>query len=140
MLLRYRRQRGEEQESFSPGFGLNVTGSGSAFLIQSTNPAPAYGVTPKGGTESINQPDVVTNLKFNGFTRTFASNALTLTPEPADPSVAGNGIQVSGLSISNTLPMCDVAYSIGSTETVIPGNQITAIGLTGADDVQLATK
>ena len=113
--------------TLSPGFGINVTGSNNTFAIQNTKPAPSYQCIGSDGTQSTYGPDTVTNLIFQNFTNTFASNTLTLTPEAAEPYVAGDGIQVSGLSISNTKPMCDVAYFDGATETVIPGEQITAL-------------
>ena len=62
-----------------------------------------------------------TNISIDG------SNTISCDLSPPDPYVAGDGIQVSGQTISNTKPMCDVAFFTGSTETVIPGDQITAL-------------
>ncbi|MDA8583350.1 hypothetical protein N9L68_03930 [bacterium] len=117
---------GGEQVSVSPGFGINVTGSGNTFSIQNTKPAPAYIVANTGG-DNTDQQDVVTQLTFNGFNHAFGSNILTISPEPRDPALAGDGTRVSGQTVTTTRPMCDVAYFIGSTETVIPGNQIAAL-------------
>ena len=69
--------------TISPGFGIAVSDSGSSYVIDNSKPAPAYGITPTGGTETIYQPNVVTNLKFNGgFTHELLSNVLSLTPSP----------------------------------------------------------
>ena len=109
---------GGGQVSLSPGYGINVTGSANTFAIQNTKPAPAYIVASTGGGDTIYQPDVVTQLRFNGFNHAFGSNLLTISPEPQEPILAGDGISVSGQIVTNPKPMCDVAVFNGITETV----------------------
>ena len=81
---------------------------------------------------------MVTNLKFNGgFTHEFLFNTLTLTPEPVDPILAGDGITVSGMTVTNAKPMCDVVvfqdWPSNLTEVHIPAEQLTSIAFRGSD-------
>ena len=69
----------------------------------------------------------MTQLRFLGFNYAFGSNLLTISPEPTDPIQAGDGISVSGQTITNTHKMCNVVVYSGITETIIPGDQITAL-------------
>ena len=111
------------------GYGIGVGGTSPGFgTISNTKPAPAYQCIGSDGTTQTYQPDQVTNLVFNNFTKTFTNNTLTLTPEVPASLVAGDGIQISGQTISSTRqPMCNVAVYNGIVETIIPGDQITAI-------------
>ena len=88
----------------TPGSGIDVSGSGSTNAIANTKPAPAYQCIASDATQATYQPDAVSTLVFQNFTKSFLSNTLTLTPEPADPYVGGDGIQVSGQTISNAKP------------------------------------
>lgn len=120
----------EAQESTSPRDTASTSrAQGARSRLQNSKPAPAYQCIGSDGTQATFQPDTVTNLVFQNCTSSFLSNTLTLTQEPQDPYVAGDGISVSGQIVTNTKPMCDVAYFDGSTEYVISGDQITALKL-----------
>ena len=110
----------------SAGYGVSISNVG---VVQNTKPAPAYRVAPSGGSDTTYQPDTVTRLRFLRFNHAFGSNLLTISPEPQASIQAGDGISVSGRTITNTHKMCNVVVYSGITETIIPGDQITALQL-----------
>ena len=112
----------------SPGWGIEITNGG---LVNNTRAPPAFRVAPTGGTDSTYQPSTLSNVKFDGFNHTFGSNLLTITPEPPAPILAGDGISVSGMTITNTRPMTNVNvfqdYPSNLSEITIPAEQLTMI-------------
>ncbi|MDA8582943.1 hypothetical protein N9L68_01895 [bacterium] len=107
----------------SPGCGIQITN----ISVVNTKPTPAYIVAATGVSDNTSQPDVETQLKFNGFNHAFGSNILTISPEPQAPILAGAGISVSGRRVTKTKQRCDVTEFSGLVEVIIPGEQITAI-------------
>ena len=61
-------------QSLTAGYGVSISNVG---VVQNTKPAPAYRVAPSGGSDTIYQPDGVTQLRFLGFNHAFGSNLLT---------------------------------------------------------------
>ena len=77
------------------GYGIGVAGNALGFWTISNTPAPAYQCIESDGTTTTYQPDQVTNLVFNNFTKTFSQNTLSLTPEVPAPLVTEDGISIS---------------------------------------------
>ena len=87
--------------------------------------APSYIVKPAGGSDNPFNTSSVTTLKFNNFDHAYGSGILTVTPQTN--IAAGDGISVSGSTITNAAPMCDIAvYGLGAGAT-IHGADITAL-------------
>ena len=64
-------------------------------------------------------------MKFNNFDHAFEDGQLTITPQTN--IAAGDGISVSGSTVTNAAPMCDIAVYGLAAETIISGSDITAI-------------